>query len=141
MTRVKDRLNFDSLVGKFPFCTEAFIMNNYIQRTKTRQDGIAIRKLETNAFANTGLVKESWQYGALTNATYQGLLGYTAKELKKQKALKPKQNLRDSLDDVSLAAISLSELVAAKKAPEAKTFGELRKLTLVQAQRVREAIT
>jgi hypothetical protein len=111
-----------------------------IQKTKARIDGIVIRKLETNAFADTGLITKHWQYGDLTNATYQGLLGGTAKELKAQKGLKPKDSLRDSLDDVSLAAISLSELVAAKKAATAKTFGELRELTLVQAQRVREAI-
>jgi hypothetical protein len=111
-----------------------------IQKTKARIDGITIRKLETNAFADTGLITKHWQYGDLTNATYQGLLGGTAKELKAQKGLKPKDSLRDSLDDVSLAAISLSELVAAKKAATAKTFGELRELTLVQAQRVREAI-
>jgi hypothetical protein len=111
-----------------------------IQKTKARIDGIAIRKLETNAFADTGLITEHWQYGDLTNATYQGLLGGTAKELKAEKGLKPRDSLRDSLDDVSLAAISLSELVAAKKAATAKTFGELRELTLVQARRVREAI-
>jgi hypothetical protein len=111
-----------------------------IQKTKARIDGIAVRKIETNVFASTGLVTESWQYGALTNATYQGLLGSTASELKAQMGLKPKESLRDSLDDVSLVAISLSELVAAKKAASAKTFGELRELTRAQAERVREAI-
>jgi hypothetical protein len=111
-----------------------------IQRTQARIDGIAIRRLETNAFANTGLITEHWQYAALTNATYQGLLGGTAKELRERKGLKPKENLRDTLDDVSLAAISLSELVAAKKSSAAKTFDELRELTRAQAERVREAI-
>jgi hypothetical protein len=111
-----------------------------IQRTQARIDGIAIRKLETSVFADTGLITEDWQYGALTNATYQGLLGGTANELKQQKGLKPKESLRDSLDDVSLVAISLSELVAARKAAAAKTFGELHELTRAQAERVREAI-
>jgi hypothetical protein len=48
--------------------------------------------------------------------------------------------LRDSLDDVSLVAINLSELVAAKKAATAKNFSELESLTLTTAKRVREAI-
>jgi hypothetical protein len=111
-----------------------------IQRTKARIDGITVRKLETNAFADTGLITKPWQYGALTNATYQGLLGATANELKQQKGLKPKDSLRDSLDDVSLVAINLSELVAAKKAATAKNFSELESLTLTTAKRVREAI-
>jgi hypothetical protein len=129
---------------KYPETLRIFSQNYYptpqMKKTRTRIDGIAIRKMETNAFASTGLVLEPWQYGALTNATYQGLLGANANELKQQKGLQPKDNLRDSLDDVSLAAIALSELVSAKKAKAAKTFSELQKLTLVQAQRVGEAI-
>lgn len=109
-----------------------------IQKTKARIEGIATRKLEIKAFDDTGLISEPWQYGALTNATYQGLLGGTVKELKAQKGLKPSDSRRDNLNDVSLAAINLSELVAAKKAT---TFGELRELTRAQAARVREAIS
>jgi hypothetical protein len=111
-----------------------------IVRTKARIEGIATRKLETSAFASTGLVSEGRQYAELTNATYQGLMGGTAKELRAQRGLKPKDSLRDSLDDVSLAAISLSELLAAKKAPTAANFEELKELTEAQARRVREAI-
>jgi hypothetical protein len=110
------------------------------KRAKARIDGIAVRKVETNAFADTGLVTEPWQYGALTNATYKGLLGATANELKHQKGLKPKDSLRDSLDNVSLVAISLSELMAAKKATKATNFAELQSMTLDTARRVREAI-
>jgi hypothetical protein len=111
-----------------------------IARTKARVDAIATRKLETNAFADTGLVTEGWQYADLTNATYQGLFGADAKGLRDQRGLKPKDSLRDNLDDISLMAISLSEAVAAKKAVTAKSFPELRSLTLTQAKRVREAI-
>ncbi len=111
-----------------------------VKKTRTRTDGIAIRKLETSAFARTGLVNRRLQYGILTNATYQGLFGATAKELKKRKGLKARDSLRNSLDDVSLAAISLSELITAKKAATVETFAELQKLTLLQAQRIREAI-
>lgn len=111
-----------------------------IQRTKARIEGISIRKLETNAFADTGLITKPWQYGDLTNATYEGLLGGTAKELKAQNGLKANANLRDSLDDFELTAIKLSEMAAARKAAAANTFGELRELTKTQAQRIREAI-
>jgi hypothetical protein len=109
-------------------------------RTAARIEGIAARRLETNAFAETGLITEGWQYADLTNATYQGLFGADAKGLKAQLGLKPKDSLRDSLDDISLTAIKLSEMVAASKATTAKNFGELRSLTLTQAKRVKEAI-
>ena len=112
-----------------------------IAQTQARIEGMAARKLETNAFQATGLVTQGWQYGSLTNATYEGLLGADAKALKVEMGLKPKESLRDNLDDVSLAAIKLSELVAAKKASSASTFAQLRSLTFQQAQKVREAIS
>ena len=111
-----------------------------IAQTKARIDGIAARKLETNAFQATGLVKENYQYGILTNATYEGLLGADAKSLKVEMGLKPKQSLRDNLDDECLAAIRLSELVAARKAREASTFAELKSITYQQAHKIRMAI-
>lgn len=78
-----------------------------IAQTKARIDGIAARKLETNAFQATGLVKEGYQYGILTNATYEGLLGADAKALRVEMGLKPKQSLRDNLPDKILVAIQL----------------------------------
>jgi hypothetical protein len=111
-----------------------------IAQTQARIEGIAARKLETNAFQSTGLISQPWQYGSLTNATYEGLLGADAKTLKIEMGLKPKESLRDNLDDVSLAAIRLSELVAAKKAASASTFDQLRSITFDQAQKVRAAI-
>lgn len=33
MSKVKDRLKFDSPTGKFPFCTEAYIKKNFVQLT------------------------------------------------------------------------------------------------------------
>jgi hypothetical protein len=111
-----------------------------IAQTKERIDGIAARKLETNAFQNTGLVTEGWQYGVLTNATYEGLFGADAKTLKAEMGLKPKQSLRDNLDDESLAAIRLSEMVAARKAASASNFGQLKTITHEQAAKIRLAI-
>jgi hypothetical protein len=111
-----------------------------IAATKARIDGIAARKLETNAFDATGLVTEGYQYGILTNATYQGLLGADAKTLKSQMGLKPKDSLRDNLDEVSLIAIALSEALAARKASEAQNFGQLRSIVLEQALKVGQAI-
>jgi KilA-N domain len=111
-----------------------------IAATKARIDGIAIRKSETNAFQSTGLVTQGWQYGSLTNATYEGLLGADAKTLKIEMGLKAKESLRDNLDDECLIAIQLSEMVAARKAAGASTFNQLRDLTYQQAQKVRIAI-
>lgn len=111
-----------------------------IAATKARIDGIAARKLETNAFQATGLVKEGYQYGILTNATYEGLLGADAKTLKAEMGLKPKQSLRDNLPDKILAAIQLSELVAAEKSANAQNFGQLKSITFEQARKIRVAI-
>jgi hypothetical protein len=111
-----------------------------IAQTKERIDGIATRKLETNAFQATGLVSEGWQYGILTNATYEGLFGADAKTLKSQMGLNGRQSLRDNLDTKSLAAIRLSEIVAAEKAASASNLGELKAITFEQAAKIRAAI-
>jgi hypothetical protein len=111
-----------------------------IAQTKARIDGIAARKLETNAFQATGLVKENYQYGILTNATYEGLLGADAKSLKVEMGLKPKQSLRDNLPDKILVAIQLSELVASEKAANATSFDHLKSITYQQAHKIRMAI-
>lgn len=94
-----------------------------------------------SAFQSTGLVTQGWQYGVLTNATYEGLLGADAKTLKVEMGLKPKESLRDNLDDECLIAIQLSEMVAARKAAGASTFDQLRSITFQQAQKVRDAIS
>jgi hypothetical protein len=111
-----------------------------IAQTKARIDGIAARKLETNAFDATGLVTEGYQYGILTNATYEGLLGADAKTLKTQMGLKPRQSLRDNLPDKVLVAIQLSEIVAAEKSVNAQNFGQLKSITFEQARKIRTAI-
>lgn len=111
-----------------------------IVQTKARIDGIVARKLETNSFQATGLVTDSWQYGTLTNATYIGLLGADAKTLKSEMGLRSKQSLRDNLGDECLAAIRLSEIVAARKASEASSFEELKYITYQQASKIRTAI-
>jgi len=93
-----------------------------------------------SAFNATGLVTESWQYGTLTNATYTGLLGADAKTLKVQMGLKPDQLIRDNLDEISLIAIQLSELVASEKAANATSFDHLKSITYQQAHKIRMAI-
>jgi hypothetical protein len=133
----------DYIVAPEELAVEAFDRINdkkKIAQTKERIDCIAARKLETNAFQATGLVTEGWQYGVLTNATYQGLLGADAKTLKTEMGLTQKQSLRDNLGDVALAAIRLSELVAAQKASDAQSFNQLKALTFQQAAKVRIAI-
>ena len=93
-----------------------------------------------SAFQATGLVKENYQYGILTNATYEGLLGADAKSLKVEMGLKPKQSLRDNLPDKILVAIQLSELVASEKAANATSFDHLKSITYQQAHKIRMAI-
>lgn len=114
-----------------------------IQRTQARIESIATRKLETAAFAATGLVTEGRQYAELTNATYEGFYGKTAQQLKLERGLSKKDSLRDALDsedELNSCAIRLSEMAAARKAKQANSYIDLKRSIFEQAQRVKEAI-
>jgi hypothetical protein len=56
-----------------------------------------------------------WQYGACTNEIYKPLLGGDAKQIKVNRGLPDKANLRDSFDDIEAAATNLAEVLARAK--------------------------
>lgn len=54
-------------------------------------------------------------YARCTNAIYEPVLGGTAKELKAQKGLPTKANLRDNIETDDLVAVMFSEVVAKRR--------------------------
>lgn len=60
-------------------------------------------------------VTEGWQLGACTNAIYVPVLGGSANELKDRRGLSKRDNIRDNLSGVELAAIMLAEELALQK--------------------------
>ncbi len=62
-------------------------------------------------------------YGICTNTTYQRLYGGTAKQLKKQRGLKPNANLRDDFSVTELNTTSFTEDLSGKKVNKDKPKG------------------
>lgn len=81
---------------------------------KTRLQEIEGRNYLTEELKERG-VNQPWQYGVCTNEIYKPVLGGEAKEVKLERKVPAKANLRDSLDDVENAAVTLAEALARKK--------------------------
>lgn len=79
-----------------------------------RVSGIQKRYQFTDTLSQYG-VTQGWQYAACTDEINKPILGGKAKEVKESRGLTKSQPLRDSLDDVELAALGLAEAIAAKK--------------------------
>jgi hypothetical protein len=87
-------------------------------------------------------VVEPPHYGECTNATYHGLFGKTAKELKQDKGVVGKRPLRDAMDLKELATISFAEVLSTDRIEEedCRGFGECRDATAKVAGAVRAMI-
>ena len=87
-------------------------------------------------------VVEGWQIGACTNAIYQPILGKTAKELKRDRNLPVRANLRDNLDPLDLAATMFAEELATRDmaAQDANGFHQCKDITQKAAHKVRRAM-
>jgi hypothetical protein len=85
-------------------------------------------------------VVERQHYGECTNATYRGLFGKTAKQLKEEKGVKG--SLRDAMDLKELATVSFAEVMSTDRIEEedCRGFGECRDATAKVAGAVREMI-
>jgi len=68
-------------------------------------------------------VKMPVEFAQVTNATYTGLLGKTAKQLKANKGLKPKDNLRDKMSKTELVYVMASEQLAKERIEEENSRG------------------
>lgn len=80
----------------------------------TRTKGVEQRRQFTDTLKEHG-VNQPWQFGVCTNEIYKPILGSSAKEVKKERNLPEKANLRDSLDEVENAAVALAEALTRKK--------------------------
>ena len=82
-----------------------------------RERGIEARKTFTETLHSHG-VKEGFEYARCTNAIYIPLLGGMASEIKKQRQLPVKANLRDNLSLKEILQVALIEVVAQEKIEE-----------------------
>jgi hypothetical protein len=80
----------------------------------TRLKEIEGRNYLTEELQNRG-IDQPWQYGVCTNEIYKPILGGETKKVKQERNIPARTNLRDSLDDVENAAITLAEALARKK--------------------------
>jgi len=85
-----------------------------LRRIEKRLQGKKIRVAFTHVLQDHG-VQEGGQFGACTNAIYRPLLGADAKTLRDQRGLVKKDNVRDSMTDVELAAVMLAESLATQE--------------------------
>lgn len=68
-----------------------------LKKIQARLKGKQIRVEFTSVLQNHG-VTQGWQFGNCTNTLYRNMLGGTVKELKAERNLPAKANLRDELD-------------------------------------------
>lgn len=76
----------------------------------SRIDSKIKRNFFTACLAEHGVTKDG--YRNCTNAVYNNLFGGTSAVVREKKGLSPKDNIRDNLSQVELAAIALSEALA-----------------------------
>lgn len=87
-------------------------------------------------------VKAPVEYAECTNATYRGLFGKRASELKTAKGLKKGQQLRDAMDLRELATVSFAEVLSSDRIEdeECQGFAECQSATLKVSTAVRDMI-
>lgn len=78
-----------------------------LKRIEQRAKGKLTRKVFTTALAQHGV--EGRGYADCTNNVYLGLHGGTAKELKKQRGLAKRENLRDNMTASEISQIDFAE--------------------------------
>ena len=112
-----------------------------LHRIERRLQGKKIRILFTTELSDRG-VTEGWQFGKCTNAIYQPILGGTASEIKSQRNLPAKANIRDSMSTLELSALSFAEDLAIRdmKDTGAHGFDECYQVTSDAAKKVRKAM-
>ncbi|MAB15223.1 KilA-N domain-containing protein [Parvibaculum sp.] len=106
-----------------------------------RAMGRAIRSEYTDQLDRRG-VKTGFQYGNCTNATYQGLFGSTAKQLKQAKGLAKNDNLRDKMSMSEIAFVAAAEALSVERMTDEDSLGysECRQATLRASTSIRDAI-
>jgi hypothetical protein len=87
-------------------------------------------------------VTERFGYAECTNATYRGLFGKTAKQLREAKGLGKNSKLRDALDLKELATVSFAEVLSTDRIEEedCRGFSECHRATAKVAGAVKTMI-
>lgn len=99
----------------------------------------ATRLAYTDTLKRHGVVKPG-DYAECTNATYRGLFGKRAKDLRTERGIKG--NTRDALDLKELATVSFAEVMASDRIEDedCRGFGECHSATLKVASGVKDMI-
>jgi len=107
----------------------------------TRLKEIEGRNYLTEELQNRG-IDQPWQYGVCTNEIYKPILGGETKKVKQERNIPARTNLRDSLDDVENAAITLAEALARKKmrAEDLQGFKDCRDACTESGNQVKKAL-
>ena len=85
-----------------------------LKKIETRLRGKQVRTSFASTLDEHG-VTEGWQFGECTNAIYKPLLGGSAKEVKLERGLVKKDNLRDNLSLSELTEVMFAESLAERK--------------------------
>lgn len=85
-----------------------------LDRIQKRLQSKQIRLSFTNTLAEHG-VTEGWQFGAITNTMYKEIVGGTAKEIRLQRNIPVRQNIRDAIDSFELTGLMFGEELAKRK--------------------------
>lgn len=106
----------------------------------SRVDGRIKRNFFTAKLAEHGVTGDG--YKNCTNAVYNGLFGGTATVVREKKGLTAKDNIRDNLSIVELAAISLSEALSMERIEKENVFGNAKceVITTISTKSVANAI-
>lgn len=106
-----------------------------------RAIGRAVRLNYTAELKNRG-VEEPKHYALCTDATYRNLFGGSAKDLRKERGLPAKANLRDKMDTRELAYLGASEALSVERMEDedSQGFTECHKATGRAATAIRTAI-
>lgn len=106
----------------------------------SRVDGRIKRNFFTAKLSEHGVTGDG--YKNCTNAVYNGLFGGTATVVREKKGLTAKDNIRDNLSIVELAAISLSEALSMERIEKENVFGNAKceVITTISTKSVANAI-
>ena len=112
------------LVDRWQELEEAIRVNSPEEqrRLMIREDGKVPRKGMTGLFKARG-VDNPKHYAQATDVTYVKLTGQTAKEIKKDRGLKPYQSARDAMNSLELSQVALTEEIAIANINDFRCWG------------------
>jgi Rha family phage regulatory protein len=94
---------------------------NTLEWQEARKQGIEQRKAYTQTLTAHNVAGSG--YARCTNAVYQGTLNMEAKDIRKERGLKPKANARASLTSSELMVVGMAEMAATFEIEEGNLTG------------------